>query len=535
MTAPAARTGDHGQARWWALHRVAVIVLVLGLIVTVVLAFSSRTSYVHSERRLTNLQVQLTVSALGIAQVQIEQQLGRALDLAAEAPDPGATFDRLIAPFVGSKGGFTTAGLQRVQGGSVDIVAHVGAPSIDNLHGKAAARDFEQAVHSSSLVTVRVLGHGQQRLGYLLSVTTPAGIFVAGAAQALPASRRFTVPASSPDADLNVAIYFGRSTSTGALIETNAPHVPLTGTVSMGTVPFGSNFLTIVATPRGSIEGAWAQRLPLAIALAGALFTLVVAFMTEWLARRREAAEALAVENRQLFDEQRGMAETLQRSLLPEELPTFPTLELAVRYAPGVAGTEVGGDWYDVMAVDDRTVFFSVGDVSGRGLEAATLMATLRHTINAYAMEGAAPDVALTKTERFIDVERLGHFATVLCGTIDTVTGQAVLCNAGHPQPLLIAGGTSTYVDVTAEPPVGVHPARRTSVAVPLPEHSILLAFTDGLVERRGELLSTSLERLRQVARGDLAVDPLLDSIVAALVPDGASDDIAILAVQWHR
>lgn len=278
-----------------------------------------------------------------------------------------------------------------------------------------------------------------------------------------------------------------------------------------------------------------AQLLPWGIGLVGVLFTILVVAMTERLARRRESAESLAEENEKLFQEQRGVAEALQRSLLPDELPQLTELGLAVRYMPGVVGTEVGGDWYDVVQVDDKRVFFSVGDVSGRGLGAATLMATLRHTINAYALEGGSPDSILTRSGRLIDVRKIGHFATVVCGTIDLLTGEAIISNAGHPPPLLIVDGIASYVEVIAEPPVGVAAGVYTSVTLALPEHSILLAFTDGLVERRGESLGVGLERLRRSTQNAPSIEAIFDDVISTMVPDGASDDIAMLGLQWRR
>ena len=521
--------------RSWVPHRPALVIVLIGALVTGALGYSSRGSYLHSEQRLSNLQVQLTVSALGIAQVEIEQRLGQALDLASQSPDPAGTFDRELAPALGPKKLFASAGLELIHGDSVDVLSHIGARAINSPTGKAAFRDFEEAVHSASLVTTRAIGHGQQRLGYLLSITTAGGTYVAGAGQSLPRDHRVKVPSDSPDADLNFAIYFGRSTAPSDLLETTVSHLPLAGQISKGIVPFGSNVLTIVAVPKHSLEGTWPELLPWGIGLVGVLFTILVVAMTERLARRRESAESLAEENEKLFQEQRGVAEALQRSLLPDELPQLTELGLAVRYMPGVVGTEVGGDWYDVVQVDDKRVFFSVGDVSGRGLGAATLMATLRHTINAYALEGGSPDSILTRSGRLIDVRKIGHFATVVCGTIDLLTGEAIISNAGHPPPLLIVDGIASYVEVIAEPPVGVAAGVYTSVTLALPEHSILLAFTDGLVERRGESLGVGLERLRRSTQNAPSIEAIFDDVISTMVPDGASDDIAMLGLQWRR
>ena len=134
--------------------------------------------------------------------------------------------------------------------------------------------------------------------------------------------------------------------------------------------------------------------------------------MTERLVRRRTHAEFLAEQNARLFSEQRSVAQTLQHSLLPEQLPDFDGLELAVRYVPGVDGVEIGGDWYDVIGRDNGDIIFVVGDVSGRGLRAATVMASLRYAIRAYAAQGDDPAIILAKLAKLIDIVRDGHFAT---------------------------------------------------------------------------------------------------------------------------
>src|SRR5262249_28511082 len=153
---------------------------------------------------------------------------------------------------------------------------------------------------------------------------------------------------------------------------------------------------------------------------------VVAGGLTEYLVRRREHAEHLtsqleltAEENRSIYAEQRHVAETLQRSLMPRVLPAARGLEIAGRYEAGVAGTEVGGDWYDVVPVSPTRLLFAVGDVSGRGLEAAATMASLRYAIRAYALDGSEPAEVLHKLTSMLTVGRSGLFATVVCGMID--------------------------------------------------------------------------------------------------------------------
>ncbi len=230
--------------------RLSVIVLAIGLVVTGLLTASSRLSYLHNEQRLTNLQTSLTASALDVAPVDLELRLGEAVSVSAESSDPVATFRRSIAASMAPGGPFVTATLVLIHGGVVQELTHIGAKSVKNPTGQAATALFERASRTTALVTTRAVGPGVQRFGYLMSSVGPAGTLVASAGQALPADRRVTIPASSPEAGLNVAIYFGRSTNAAALVESNVSHLPLTGTVSTATVPFGTSTLTLVLSPK---------------------------------------------------------------------------------------------------------------------------------------------------------------------------------------------------------------------------------------------------------------------------------------------
>ncbi len=286
-----------------------------------------------------------------------------------------------------------------------------------------------------------------------MSFAGPGGTYVASAGQALPGSRRIVIPSSSPDAGLKIAIYFGKATSSAALVETNASHLPLTGTVSTAIVPFGSSVLTLVISPKSPLTGRWSELLPWGILGVGLLLTIGLVAMTERLVRRRQHAETLAQENRRLYGEQRNVSLTLQRSLLPKALPEIDGVEFAARYIPGESGIEVGGDWYSAIAIDDHRFAFVVGDVSGRGLAAATIMAGLRYTIRAYASLAYDPARILEMASKEISIASHGHFATVLVGLVDNDRREVTMANAGHLPALLLNSEQSQF----AETPVGFH------------------------------------------------------------------------------
>src|SRR5579871_317497 len=207
--------------------------------------------------------------------------------------------------------------------------------------------------------------------------------------------------------------------------------------MSKAVVPFGDHKLTVVASPRAALAGSLTQVLPWLVGVAGLALTGLVALLFERLLRREAYAEELSKQNELLYQEQRDVALTLQRALIPLRLPDVEGIECAGAYVPGVHGTEVGGDWYSVIEADNGRVYFVVGDISGRGIEAAALMAQLRFTIRALAMLGHDPADILARASKDVDLEASGHFATVLVGVIDD-RRTLILASAGHPPPLLI-------------------------------------------------------------------------------------------------
>jgi serine phosphatase RsbU (regulator of sigma subunit) len=297
----------------------------------------------------------------------------------------------------------------------------------------------------------------------------------------------------------------------------------------------GHTTLLLVVSPTSHQGGTLLAVLPWLLLAAGVILTATAAALVERLLRGRDQAERLADENADLYDQQHRVAYTLQHSLLPESLPDVEGAELAVRYTPGVDGMEIGGDWYDALVIDEHRLALVVGDVSGRGLRAASVMASLRYAAGAFASQGDDPAVILAKLNDLTEPHRDGHFATVVCVLVDLKERTATAASAGHPRPILLNGDTGRFIDTTPGRPIGVRPeATYVPVNVPLPASGTLLLFTDGLFERRSESIDVGLERLRRAAAhadGDLG--NLLDTITADLASDGGHDDVAILALRW--
>ncbi len=236
-----------------------------------------------------------------------------------------------------------------------------------------------------------------------------------------------------------------------------------------------------------------------------------------------------------LLARERGVAETLQHSLLPDRLPDLPGLRLAARYVPGSVGTQVGGDWYDVVLLPGGRVGLVMGDVVGHDLEAASSMGQLRNALRALAAEGAEPADVLQQLSRLCLSQGLGGIATVLYAVLDPVAGTVEIASAGHYPPLLLAPDGCRYLEAPAFPPVGaVREVRYASTGYALPAGSRLLLYTDGLVERRGAPVDDGLAQLLAVCADPSPDDleALCDRVLAELLRDAApDDDVALLLV----
>ncbi len=245
---------------------------------------------------------------------------------------------------------------------------------------------------------------------------------------------------------------------------------------------------------------------------------------------------ALAVDHARAFGREHRIAETLQRSLLPQTLPSLPGVALGARYLPAASEAEVGGDWYDAIALTGGRALLVLGDVSGKGLAAASTLGALRNAIRAYALEGHGPAEIAARLNEFVlaDPGR-EHMATLVLAVFDPVGGELTWVNAGHPSPLLISPeGVATLLEGGRSVPLGVLPFPGYAVATTTIEPGgALVLYTDGLIERRGEHLDEGMQLLLRIAAlGPLEPDALCDRLLAAAAPTGAaSDDIALLAL----
>jgi serine phosphatase RsbU (regulator of sigma subunit) len=242
---------------------------------------------------------------------------------------------------------------------------------------------------------------------------------------------------------------------------------------------------------------------------------------------------ALAI-NAGLYERERAIARTLQRSLLPEGLPAPPGFRLAARYLAAPGG-DVGGDWYDAFLLPEGTLAVAIGDVTGRGLGAASGMGKLRNALRAYALELSSPSEVLQRMNRLLQHLDPEDMATVLYGKIDPADLTFRFSSAGHMAPIIREPDGAVRIRKTdGGPPIGAPSGWPfTDEVEQLPPGTSLVLYTDGLVERRGADLDDGLLWLSELCRADLSPEGRCDAIVDRLTEDGhLDDDVAFLVIE---
>jgi PAS domain S-box-containing protein len=245
---------------------------------------------------------------------------------------------------------------------------------------------------------------------------------------------------------------------------------------------------------------------------------------------RKEMEERLELAYRRDHE----IAATLQRSLLPDRLPTIDGMELEGRYLPATSGAAIGGDWYDAVELDETRVAIVVGDVVGHGLRAAATMGQLRNAFRAYALLGSSPAETFARLNRLLALDRGDVMATALYALVDRDSGAIEYCSAGHLPAIVVGADGARFLEHGRSVPLGTadHVTYRDAQDR-LEPGSTLLLYTDGLVERRDSALDERLVRLGEVAaamEGELGA--MCDAIVAEAVGEGAPDDVALMAVR---
>jgi sigma-B regulation protein RsbU (phosphoserine phosphatase) len=229
---------------------------------------------------------------------------------------------------------------------------------------------------------------------------------------------------------------------------------------------------------------------------------------------------------------EQAAALALQRSLLPPVLPTIAGLRMAARYVPGHE-FGIGGDWYDVFTLPSGWIGVVIGDVSGHGLASAVVMGRVRSALRSYALIADDPAQALTMLDRKVHHFEAGALTTALYAMISPDRSIIRVSSAGHLSPVLaVPDRPAALLDVPVDAPLGIGRSRaRRTTTVALPPAALLLCYTDGLVERRDQIIDVGIKSLVEAVRPD---DPetVCHTVMSTVGLEHPTDDVAVLAVR---
>ncbi|MFD7787093.1 SpoIIE family protein phosphatase [Streptomyces nojiriensis] len=242
------------------------------------------------------------------------------------------------------------------------------------------------------------------------------------------------------------------------------------------------------------------------------------------------ARAALNIDNARMYTLQRQAALTLQRSLTNSALPEVPGLELTGRYLPA-SDHDVGGDWYDVIPLPGGRTGLVIGDVMGHGIHAAAVMGQLRTAVRTLARHDVPPARLLRSLDAVVADLGEDEMATCVYAVHDAASGVCVIARAGHPPPAVVTpGGAITFLDGPPGTPLGTGGRDFRTEEVRLPPGSLLVLYTDGLIEARDRDLDQGMAQLAgALRRVEQPLEELCEEILRLLLPCAQQDDVAVL------
>lgn len=528
----ALRTDSGDPSRRWPVA--GLVLFACGLALFGALSVVSRQFENETEQRLLTRQTEQAGTLLTLSVDQVRAPLAAAARSAQATTGSTDVFTTLMAPTVGD--GQSYARVALLARDSPEPVALVGDGPL--LLDDAVLADL-LAGEPAPMRVVDLLDSGRV-LGYAVSDEAAPGwmVYAERNLSPDPTVRRRT---EEPFSDLNYAIYLGPGEADERLLGASTADLPLRGRRADVTVPFGDQQIELVTTPRGRLGSAELQALWWVVLGGGVAASAAVAWLLERTIASRRSAQRLAALTETLYNDQRDTAEALQRSLLPELARLPPDTEVAARYWPAGTAQLIGGDFYDVFPIDDHRWGILIGDVCGKGVEAAGLTGLARYSVQAAAQYCSQPSDMLRAMHRVLREQRVTTFCTACLVVFDadpSAGGQALVSLAGHPAPLLRrADGEVVHVGRHGsilgwfEPELG-------DDRVDLAPGDLLVLYTDGLTDAPGDQ-GVPIVEVEQLLRARGAVAPvgeLADEIRVLKRrrrPHGSSDDTVLVCIRF--
>jgi serine phosphatase RsbU (regulator of sigma subunit) len=343
---------------------------------------------------------------------------------------------------------------------------------------------------------------------------------------------------TGPFQDIDYALYLDRQ-DRDRLLYASVADLPLDGRTSSTVVPFGDHQLLLVTRTTAVLAGELSRLLPFLIAAIGLLLIIAGAIVAQRLQRRRGQAEALAADVSRLYEDQRHRTETLQRSLLPRELPPPPGVLVAARYWPADTTSEIGGDFYDLFEIEPDRWGVTIGDVCGKGIDAAALTGVTRHTIRAAARHVDSPVEVLRWTYEAIRAYDNETYATACFAFLRLIDGHAELdiALAGHPGPMLYRTDGSTEALGPGGTVLGLVEPQLSRSHHPVNAGDTVVFYTDGITDAPGPE-AVPLDEMEAAVRDSVSSGPAetAEAIRACIDrhrPGGSGDDSAIIVLQF--
>jgi serine phosphatase RsbU (regulator of sigma subunit) len=516
----------------------------IGVVVFGGLAVLSRVVADENEERLLVQQTDQASAALTISIGQVRSPLeGAARAAAATGGDP-AVFERIVTPLMDGDAGYRSIVLYDLEDSTV--VDRIGPTT--RLAGTGGSADVDrsttmlEAARSEPFVVVNLLDQ-ERTLGFATGDDPGASRYVVYAERTLSPDPNVRRRNDEPFANLEYALYLGGQEDAADLLGSSVRDLPLDGRRATLTLPYGDQEILLVTTPIGRLGGPLAAHLWWIVLAVGGLGTALTVGLLRSLNRSRGRAVRLADENARKHREQRDIAETLQLSLLPQRLTPPPGVTLASRYWPAGSASLIGGDFYDAFRIDGQRWGIVIGDVCGKGIDAAALTGLVRHTIRATSRTTDSPAAVLHEVHAAVAEQEPATFCTVCFitysphGADPAAGGTLTVALGGHPAPLLGRAGTVREVGRSGTI-LGMVEPTIVDESLEVGPGDTLVLYTDGLTDAPDEQAVPLQEVEDLMCDGvDRDVEQLADAIRVCKRrrrPSGSSDDTAVLVLRFH-